>query len=848
MGCFQHEYDIKLKENAIPIAYPPRRVPIGLKERLKEKLEQLVKDNVIERVNECAEWVNHLVTAEKKDKSLRLCIDPQKLNENIIDEHAYIPTFEDVASKLNGMKYFSVLDLKDGYWHVRLSKNSRKYCTFATPFGNFRFIRMPFGLKSAPSVFQRMNYENFGDIENVLSYFDDILIFSRTREEHDATLKKVLERARERGARFNANKVQIAVESVKYLGHIFSYNSIKPDPDRLVAIEQMTRPKNKKDLQTFLGVINFLSPFIPNMSELTAPLRTLLRKNVIYQWTVSHNKVFNDIKAIILKSNILVPFDITKEIFIQCDASSNGLGCGLIQDGKPISFASRSLSSAERNYAQIEKEMLSIIFACKKFHFYTYGRTVTVVNDHQPLLGIMKKEINKIASAKLQRMRLKLLNYDIRLQYAPGKTIVLADYLSRYMNELETGEDNTITESILTINATDEKKVEVQNETKKDEMLNEIMNYCKNGWPNDKTKCPMNLRYYYKLRNDIYLEDGVLFFNDRIIVPTTMRRKILEALHEPHFGITKTLKRAQGSVFWPNICNEIENMISHCHVCQVNQRKNQKEPLMNHEIPKKPFDTIACDILEHKSKDFLAIIDYYSNWIELIKLKSKKAAEINYQLLKVFSAYGYPRVIRADNMPFGSYECTEFAKKYDIKIVTSSPNYPQSNGMAERAVQICKNILKKSTTDEEIFRSLLAYRTTPTKNMSYSPAELLQNRNLRTNIPMHEKKFEPKLCIDATDQHKNKRIISKKYYDRNAKYRPDLQTKQTVLFQLNDKWKEGEIIKKHETPRSFVVRSEGRIYRRNTKHIRPFNKTNNAVESPSDLRSHQKTTRSGRTY
>lgn len=855
LGTFKHEYDIKLKEDARPVAHAPRRVPHAIKNKLKNKLDDMVKNGIIEKVSGYSPWVNYLVTVEKKDadKSLRVCIDPQELNMNIENEHAYVPTYDDLASKLYDMKYFSVLDLKDGFWHVKLSPKSKDYCTFATPFGNYRFLRMPFGIKTGPSVFQNMNYAIFGDIEGVLIYFDDIMIFARTKEEHDAIIQKVLQRARENQVRFNVNKMQVASERVKYLGHIFSYNEIKPDPERLIAIEKMGRPKNKKDLQTFLGVANYLNPFVPNLSDLTAPLRELLKKNAIFLWTELHDKVITEIKHHILNSKILAPFDVTQEIIIQCDASQYGLGCCLLQNGRPISFASRSLSSAERNYSQIEKEMLSIIFACQKFKFYTYGRTVKVVNDHKPLLGIMKKEIHKIPSAKLQRMRLKLLNFDIRLEHAPGKSIVLADYLSRYMNEdHESVEDKSITESVLSINATDERKYELQSETEKDEILKSVKEYCRNGWPSSKEKCPEAVRYFYRLRNDILLDDEILFYKERIVIPTSMRKMIMTKLHEPHFGINKTLKRAQSSVFWPSICNEIEQTVSRCRICQENAPMNQKEPLIPHDIPNEPFKKIACDVLEFKGKDYLAVVDYYSNWIELIKLNGKTAHKINLALLNVFSRFGYPHIIIADNVPFGSFECKEFARKHDMKIITSSPRYPQSNGMSERAVQICKNILRKSESEEEILQALMAYRTTPIKNMNYSPAQLVQSRNLRTDLPMHVNKSKPELCVDVESQHKNKQNKTKTFYDKTAKQRPDFEQNQNVLFKNNKQWHSGKILNKHHTPRSYVIEhSDGTIFRRNTRHLRPLlqrtnqNEKNNAETIPG---MHPKFTRSGRQY
>lgn len=821
---------------------------------MKAKLDELVASKVIEKATGYSEWVNHLVTVEKKDaqKSLRLCIDPSELNKNLSNEHAYIPNFEDVSAKLNNMKYFTVLDLKDGYWHVKLDEKSKKLCTFATPFGNYRFLRLPFGIKTAPGVFQQMNFDNFGDIENTLIYFDDILIVGRTKKEHDETLRKVLERAREKKVRFNKNKAQIALTEVKYLGHIFSYNEIKPDPERIAAIKEMTRPNNKNDLQTFLGVVNFMSTFISNLSDKTAPLRELLKKNVLYQWTQLHDKVFDEIKKCILNSNILVPFDPSKELVIQCDASSGGLGCGLLQDGKPISFASRSLTACERNYSQIEKEMLSILFACTKFKFYIYGRTVRVINDHKPLLGIMKKEIHKIASAKLQRMKLKLLNFDILLEHAPGKTIQLADYLSRYMRKTdESEEDKSLSEAILSINVSDERKIEFQNETEKDETLRKIKEYCRDGWPNNKNNCPESIRYYYKLKNDILLDDNILFFNDRIIIPKTMRKMITDKLHEPHFGINKTLQRAKSSVFWPNISNEIEQTVTHCRTCQENAPKNQKEPLIPHDIPNAPFEKTACDILDFKSQSYLAVVDFYSKWIELVKLKGKTAHHVNIELLRLFAQFGIPHTIIADNMPMGSYETKQFAKQHDIKIITSSPNFPQSNGMAERAVGICKNILRKSENEEQILMALLAYRTTPTKDLSYTPAQLMQNRNLRNELPMHNNKFKPELCTDVEKQQQAKQNIYKTYHDRTAKTRNlELTIGQKVLFENNNKWEKGEIVDKHDTPRSYVIRSDDRQYRRNTKHIRILNENPNSDKPKQSPMAHfdLKRTRSGKSY
>lgn len=858
LGTFEEPYSITMKENAIPVARPPRRVPLKLIDKLRNKLNELEERGIIAKVGNGNEWVGHIVTVEKKDGSLRICLDPQELNKNIVNENFLLPTLDELSTKLRDMKYFSVMDLKDGFWHVKLDERSQNLCTFATPFGNYKFLRMPFGIKPGPQVFQNRNMKNFGDIGNVFVYSDDILITGKTEKEHDETLLKVLNRARECGVKFNISKMKIKENRVKYLGHIFSENSILPDPDRIIAIKEMGYPKDKNDLMKFLGVVNYLRAFIPNLAELTSPLRELIKKNVIFSWQNQQSDAVEQIKAKILEAPVLIPFDQNRDIRIECDASKNGLGCCMFQDGKPISFASRSLTDSEKNYSQIEKEFLSILFACKKFHFFTYGRKVRIVNDHKPLLGIMKKEIHKIPSSKLQRIRLKLLNYDIDLEYAPGKTIHIADYLSRYMRQTdEKGEDEIMTDSVMSINVSDERKNEFKIETEHDQNLKILKTYCMNGWPDDKTKCHETLKYYYKIKNEIFLEEEILFYNERIIVPLSMRKAILNQLHESHFGITKTIKRAKEIVYWPNLNNDIIEKIGECTICQLNAPKNQKEPLIPHEVPDKAFDKVGCDILEFENKNYLVVVDYYSKWIELSQMKGKQASNVNAELMQIFSHFGIPKIVIADNMPFGSYECTEFAKKLDFKIITSSPHYPKSNGLAERSVQICKNILRKTNNFFEMQKALLEYRSTPTQFMTYSPAQLVQNRNLRTSLPAHVNKFKPKLCTEdvVKMQIQKKTIDSKKYYDRNAKFRHEFNIDDKVYMWNANRWVPGVIIKQLDAPRSYLVTANNKQYRRNSRDIRIRVETSPSIESnkafnssQSDINFQRKRLRNGKEY
>lgn len=853
LGAFEKPYKIQLKDNAKPIAHAAHRVPLAIRNKLKDKLDELVKKQIIMKTDEFNEWAHNIVVRHKKNGTLRICLDPGELNNSIIDENFLIPTLDELTAKLKGVKYFSVLDLKDGFWHVKLDDQSQNLCTFATPFGNYKFLRMPFGIKSGPKVFQRKNNEVFSGLENTFIYMDDIIVIGKTRDEHDTALLAVLERAKRQNVRFNKEKLKIAVDKVKYLGHVFSEDKVEPDRDRIEAIKQMSEPHNKSDLQTFLGVINYMSEFISNLSELTAPLRELLKKNTIFKWTDTHTQAFSKIKQAILDAPILVPFDETKDIEIQADASIGGLGCNIMQDGKPIAFASRTLTDTERRYSQIEKELLSIVFACNKFRFYTYGRKIRIVNDHKPLTAIIKKEIHKIASAKLQNMRMKLLNYDIQLEYAPGKTIHIADYLSRYSMKLkEEDVDKNLAEAVLVINVSDERKKEFQQKVENDVVLKKVKEYCMNGWPTNKAKCDENVKFFYNKRNEIFVDDDILFLNDRIIVPVAMKKKMLEQLHESHFGIEKTKKKAKKALYWAGIDSDIEKMINACETCQQNANRNQKEPLISHSIPNKPFEKLACDIFEYKSRDYLVAVDYYSKWIELKQLTGKRANNVIEALTEVFSRNGIPRKIIADNMPFNSYECKSFARSLDFIFETSSPHYPKSNGLAERAVQICKNIMRKANNMCDVYNALLEYRNTPTKDLDFSPAQLNKNRMLRTKLPMKTSHFEPRLNENVKQQLENKQNNNKKYYDRNAKERKQFDMNESVYVWVNGKWRGGKISKIWHTPRSYVIQTDDGEYRRNSRDVRgripseslDIDQSFPSQQTPTML----KHTRSGRAY
>ena len=290
---------------------------------------------------------------------------------------------------------------------------------------------MPFGISSAAEVMPKRNEETFSDICDVHMVANDMIIASETKPVHDATLLQVMTRAQEKGVKFNMKKkIQFKVAEVNYLGNIITPEGIKPDPKNIAAIENMPTPHDRQSLLQLLGMVKYLSAYIPHESIITAPMRALLRKDDTWRWEHEHNTALEQVKAALASAPVLQFYDVKKAVTLQAEASQSGLGACLLQECKPIAYASRALTNAERNYAQIEKELLAICFACTKFHQYIYGNECSVQNDHRPLEAIFRKPVNQ-TSPRLQCMLLKLQRYQLDVGYVPGKLMYVADTLSR---------------------------------------------------------------------------------------------------------------------------------------------------------------------------------------------------------------------------------------------------------------------------------------------------------------------------------------------------------------------------------------------------------------------------------
>ena len=828
LGCIEGVvHRIKVDRSHTPVVHPPRRVPVTLRSKVKNELQRMERLGVVKRVHEPTDWVNSMVIVTKPNGKLRICIDPRDLNKAIKREYYPMKTIEEVSTRMQNAKVFSVLDASSGFWQVRLDKSSAKLCTFNTPFGRYMFKRLPFGLSSAQDVFQDIMSEIFKDIEGVEVIVDELLIWGETEKQHDIRLKQVLERARHHNLKLNKDKSQIRCGEINYIGHILSKDGLKADPRKVEAIQKMDSPKNKEELQRFLGMTTYLGKFIPNMSQTAAPLRSLLEKDVEWHWEEEQNKSFETLKKQVTEAPILQYFSPDKPVKISVDASSKGMGAVLLQEEHPVAYASKALTSSQQNYAQIEKEMLAIVFGCTKFHDYIFGLPdVEVETDHKPLEMILKKTLHQ-APARLQRMILTIQRYPITVKYRPGKELIIADTLSRAF--LPDHSDSVLSDRfeiniIHTLPISERKLKEFKQETLQDPSLQLLKSIVENGWPQMKSEVPPSITPYWNYRDEITTHDGIMFRGAKVIVPRSMQREMLHNIHSSHLGMEKCKHRARDVLYWPAMSKQIEDFVSKCPTCHKYQRKNTREPLMSHPIPKRPWARVGADLCELNGHTYLVVVDYYSGFIEIDALQTTTSQRVITHCKSHFARHGIPDVLITDNGPqFSSDAFRAFTHDYQIKHHTSSPHYPQSNGLAEKAVQTVKNLIKKATDeDADPYLALLEFRNTPINDKLGSPVQRLMGRRTKTLIPTTEYLLSPKTVkpIIVQEEIKQQRIKQKHYYDKHAKSLKELNIGDNVSIQRDNKWMPAIITAASGTPRSYIVTTpDGQTYRRNRRHI-----------------------------
>ena len=836
LGEFGETYTIPLGHDATPYSIPtPRRVPLPLMKETQAELKRMEDLGVISKVERHTEWCSPIVVVPKPNGKVRICVDLTKLNKSVQRELHMLPTVDHLLAQLGETKVMSKLDANSGYWQIPLAQESRTLTTFITPFGRYHFNRLPFGISSASEIYQKRMQEILGDLTGVICMQDDVLVYGKDQQEHDSRLKATLERIKAAGITLNPNKCKFSKNSLKFLGHVLSEEGLKPDPGRVSGVTHFPEPTDVSETRRFLGMVNQMGKFIPNLTEKTKPLRDLVSDRNAFIWGTAQQDAFSKIKDALCSAPVLSLYSPTRITTVSADASSYGLGAVLLQqqdDGKmhPVAYASRAMSETERRYAQIEKEALAITWACDRFSDYLIGLHFQIETDHKPLVPLLgSKDISELP-ARIQRFRIRLMRYTYMIHHVPGKELYTADALSRAITDREEEKNDKCFQEdtalfahtlIQSLPASDKRLDEIIQATIADEVCKHILNFAQNGWP-PKERIPHSVKPYWAHRGEITCEKGLLLYGTRILVPVSLRPSMLDKIHAGHQGITRCRQRARQSIWWPGLSNEIQSKISNCRAC-TKLRNQPPEPMLTTELPKRPWHTVGSDLFELKGRPYIIVVDYFSRYPEVALLASTTSDAIVRSMKSIFARHGIPEIVRTDpGCQYTSREFAKFAADWGFQHITNSPRYSQSNGSAEACVKTIKTMLKKA---DDPYTSMLALRTTP-MDCGPSPSELLMGRRLRTNIPAHPDLLKPEWpdlnSFRTRDEEQKSQQRRRHNTQHRAKELPPLSPGTRVWIRdTNNDPTEGTVISTSHTPRSYVLQADehNRTIRRNRRHL-----------------------------
>lgn len=680
-----YEMNIHLSDD-IPFYGHPRRLSHSEKNEVNKMIDDMLQQGIIRHSE--SPYASPIVLVKKKNGQTRLCVDYRALNKKTVRDNYPLPLIDDCIEYLNEKKVFTLLDLKSGFHHVKIASNCSKYTSFVTPCGQYEFLRMPFGLRNAPAVFQRFINHVLKDFivkREIVVYMDDILIASGDISVHKELLSRVLHCLATNGLELQMNKCQFLFKELEYLGFLISEYGIKPGVKKTEDVRNFPVPTSVHSVHSFIGLCSFFRRFVPRFAQIACPLYKLLRKDATFNFDDNCMIAFETLKNILTSAPVLGIYDPNSETELHTDASKIGYGAVLLQkqsDNKfhPIAYFSKSIGKHEINYHSYELETLAIVYSLGRFRTYLAGIPFTIVTDCNSLvLTFSKKDVN----SRIARWVWEFEKFNYKIKHRSGDQMKHADALSRNVN------------NVSVISSTD-LYYQLQVTQNRDPVIKNLKDAL------ETSESPP-----YEMHNGIVYrknsENKLLFY-----VPKEMELQLIQSTHEKigHFGSSKCFEKIKSRYWFPSMRAKVDSFVKNCIKCIIYSAPNRTSERTLYSIPKKPlpFDTIHIDhfgplpSVISKQKHILVIIDAFTKFVRVYPATSTSTKEVCRTLEKYFEFYSRPvRLISDRGTCFTSNEFADFIEKHNIQHIKNAVASPQANGQVERVNRILKNMLGKLT-------------------------------------------------------------------------------------------------------------------------------------------------------
>jgi transposase InsO family protein len=755
--------------------YPRRRSPME-RERINNEVRRMLADGIV--VESDSPFASPSTLVNKKTGDLRFCGDYRKLNTITRKDSFPLPRVDDCLDQLGKAKFFSTLDLASGYWQIPIHPDDRHKTAFQTEEGLYEFVVMPFGLTNAPATFQRaMNHVFRKAIGKFcVVYLDDINIYSETWEEHLLHVERILQLLAQYGFSLKASKCNFGCTTVDFLGYSITPYGLQPMSDKVSAITNYPRPKDKREVQSFLGLCGFYRKFIPRMSDMATPLQRLATAKK-FEWTRECETSFAALRAALTDQSVLAFPDFTKPFAIHTDASNVGLGAALtqwddkMQAARPVAFASRTLSETERRYSTIERECLALVWAMHKFHPYVHGTRVTVHCDHNPLQALMSKND---PYHRLARWQMDLQGYDFKIAYRRGIANKDADALSRapmpasekeMQDTLSPILSNTASSGVVAAAATDQRPApsptpsleSIRRQQRADPTCREIRDLLTKEPRSEKET--RRASYYRDVDDILYFMPSPEKADERqIVVPAALRPTVMHAFHDHplagHMGTRRTYDRIKRSFYWNTLHSDVRKYVESCVTCaQHKPRSTRAAGTLSPIQVSAPFELVGMDIMGplpesvNGNRFIIVAVDYLTRWCEVGTLATATAENVaKFFLDEVVARHGCPQRILTDNASNFTAEMTHHMyKTLGVRISHSTPYHPETNGLVERLNRTLKTMInmyiREDQRDWDTYLPFLtfAYHTATQESTGVSPFEAIYGRRAKmppdTTVP-----------------------------------------------------------------------------------------------------------------